>query len=1197
MNKKIFKRKLDFIIQPITNYLNKPNHRRVNKYAKYYDKLSINKGTILYESRDGNSITDSPYAIFKYLLENPEYNHFTHIWSIANFQEMKTVIEKYKGIKNIKFVKRNSNEYLKHLASAEYLINNSTFQSFYISKDGQKYINTWHGTPLKTMGFDIPGNPSLSQNVVRNFLSADYIISPNAHTTQVFFKSYKLNGIFQGEILETGYPRIDLTINTNPDEYINYLIGLDISIDRKKQNILYAPTWKGTNVTNVKNNLMQIVSDINYLKKSVGKEYNLLVKVHPFLYKEAVLHKGLKGTLIPDNIDTNELLSTVDILITDYSSIFFDFLVTNKPILFYTWDSDEYSEERGQYFSDSELPGPLLYNVKELEQTIKKLSGKTHFENANYKSMKATFTSHEDGNVTKRVIKAIFESKDPKVVKNNKLLKRKENLLFYPGGMRDNGITSSFINLMNNIDYNNYDVTIFMATPKAKEVLKNIKKVDKRARFLFKPGLPVYKFSEVYRDRFIHNRGERGLLGKVIYPEKAYKREHKRLFGNARFDHVIDFSGYSLFWAKYLLGADAKKKICYMHNDLLSDSERKIKGKRPHRINLRGLFTVYHRFDSLVSVSKGTMELNRSNLLKYADFNKFDYIMNSINPDKILNLSTNDEIQENHNFKVENFKSRAIIMNRKGYKLWNTLPDRLNAKQCLLEKTLINKELLITRKTIINDELFYKVSFENQVIGWINEYALKLLPDSIVEEVEVDQLGEIIRPNGNHIWSKPYKIEGCYKVSTSLDFKGIVFRIKKVATTQHGNYSEISLNSNVIGWIDNRALKIIKNATVTEDMKPREMVKIKKYQIKVLKINYDNNKNFIDNISNRTLRETNRSMYAVILEINNHSIWTKAYPNYGVEKVEPPNELSGNIVKIVTTHKTCKGTYHLFEFEDQKIGWLDQRAFKIIEKQPVILQQRKISQTAVVAAKEEDYIWDKPYGLRNAKNIKINMEKLNDSIVEIDKEATTFKGTYSHILKDGVSLGWLDNQALKIKENKGLTVNGNLIIEPQEDELNFVNMGRLSPEKGQDNLIKAFYNFHMDNPKSKLYILGQGPLLEDLESLINDLGLNKSVFLLGQLENPFTFMKKCNCFILSSHYEGQPMVLLEAMTLGMKIIATDIVANRTVLEDGKYGLLVENSIDGLENGMKDLANDKIYNEEFDFENYNKIAIGSFYQRL
>lgn len=161
-------------------------------------------------------MTDSPYAMFKYMLENQDYQDFMHIWSIQDFSVLSGVMAKYKDMPNVQFVQRNSKEYLKWLATSEYLINNSTFQSFFIPKSDQIYINTWHGTPLKNMGFDIPGNPSVSQNVVRNFLSADFILSPNAHTTNIFTHSYKLNGLYKGEIIEEGYPRIDLTLNTDP---------------------------------------------------------------------------------------------------------------------------------------------------------------------------------------------------------------------------------------------------------------------------------------------------------------------------------------------------------------------------------------------------------------------------------------------------------------------------------------------------------------------------------------------------------------------------------------------------------------------------------------------------------------------------------------------------------------------------------------------------------------------------------------------------------------------------------------------------------------------------------------------------------------------------------------------------------------------------------------------------------------------
>lgn len=815
------------MIGPIYNYVRKANHRRSYHYRGYYEKLNVIDNTIFYESRDGKSVSDSPYAIFKYLVHHPEYKNFQHIWSVSNPRELDRVVAPYKGLNHVTFVKRHSKEYLKCLATSKYLINNSTFQSFFIPKDEQVYINTWHGTPLKRMGFDIPGNPAQSQNVVRNFISSDYLLSPNQHTTDIFLESYKLKGVYHGEIIQEGYPRIDSTYHTDADVFKSFLAGLALRFDPHKQTILYAPTWKGTSISKAKNDMEQIISDIAYLKKEVGEKYNIIIKVHPFLYNEARKCNEIKDVLIPDTVDTNELLSVVDILITDYSSIFFDYLVTNKPILFYIWDYETYKEERGIYLSDDELPGPTLFTIQEVSAAVRDITKISNDFTPVYQAAKNKFTSHDDGNVTARIVQYIFNNSKAPLNVIQPLETGKKKILIYPGGMWNNGITSSFINLTDNIDFNKYDVSVYMNTPTSNETLKNIEKVNKQARFLFRDDCAVNSLYEDYRDKFIHHSGAHTPFTKKLYPENAYKRESRRVFGRTKFDYAIDFSGYSLSWAKYILASNADKKLCFMHNDLLSDSERTINGRKPHRTNLRGLFSVYDRFDKLVSVSTGTMELNRSNLSEFAEEFKFDYAMNSINPKKILQLGSEDYTEH---------------------------------------------------------------------------------------------------------------------------FKG--------------------------------------------------------------------------------------------------------------------NEKAG-------------------------------------------------------------------------------------------------------------------------------------VQEPSPNNLNFVTMGRLSPEKGQDNLIKAFAQFHQGFANSKLYIIGEGPLRKHLEKVIADLLLQESVFLLGQLENPFPLMKKCDCFVLSSHYEGQPMVLLEAMTHGMKIIATDIVANRTVLENGRYGLLVENSIEGLKQGLNQLARNELNNklDEFIPEEYNKKAMATFYNVL
>ncbi|MBS4200641.1 CDP-glycerol glycerophosphotransferase family protein [Bacillus sp. FJAT-49732] len=1197
MKTEVLLKRMGIILNPVINYLFKEQHRRIYQYARYYETVSVKKNTILYESREGNSITDNPFAMFKYMLDNPKFKNYRHIWSVKDFESLKNVISKYKDYPNVKFVLRNSKAYTKFLATSHYLINNSTFPFYFIPKKEQIYINTWHGTPLKKMGYDIPGNPIQTHNVVRNFLSSDIILSPNSHTTNIFAKSYKLEGIYQGTILEEGYPRNDLTLNTNRETFIDNLKSFGVKVEAGKKNILYAPTWKGASTTKIDNNLLQIIADINELEEKIGNKYNIFIKVHPFLYNNAVHHPELNDRLIPDFVDTNELLATIDLLITDYSSIFFDFLITNKPILFYTWDMDEYSEDRGLYLEKDELPGPLLVNTNELSDAIMDIENVQNQYREKYKNMKGKFSKHDDGKVTERVVSYIFNNTEEQMNVTQGMGNSKKKILFFPGGMKNNGITNSFINLMNNIDYRKYDVTCFLPYEQDKEMITNIDKINKNVRVLYKTRLPVYQFIEEYMDKYIHFRGENGYLGKRFYPERAFIREHKCFFGRAQFDYCIDFSGYSLYWAKYLLAADSKRKICFMHSDMLSEYKKIKDGRRLHLLNLRGLFSIYNRFDKLVSVSEGTMNINRANLSKYVVSDKFDYVLNSINPSRVLQINETTYKDDTVKVNIQDFKARALLKNTE--EIWGVLPFRKDAKQLSLEKSLMDTEIYIFRKATDGISLYYKFSLNYQVIGWIRGEAIDFLPDKVFEECDIDKIGKIINTKGRQIWAKPYKVEGCRKISGSVDYKDIVLIIDKEVQTHHGIYNRISLKGTMLGWINQNALFIYESLTINENHNKLEKSNIHMKRAVLITNNYLMKKNVLKNIHFRALDEVKviEPIYAKIMNPSDHVIWTHACSHWNAKEIGPAYWIKNETVSIRAVIKTIKGKFYLFYKDNQKIGWLDSTAFKILTE-PTLIKEVEVSKIALLQLNGKYSIWTLPYGLKKAVKIK-DESQFEGSTVQIDREAITQNGSYSHLLKDNISIGWVNNKALKIKKVYGIEIDGMYIPEPEKKNINFVTMGRLSPEKGQDNLIKAFGKFHKKHPNSKLFILGEGTLKRQLNSLIRDLNLNESVHLLGQVEDPFPFLKKCDCFVLSSHYEGQPMVLLEAMTLGMKIIATDIVANRTVLENGKYGFLVENSIEGLEKGLLQVVNkEKTFNSErFNYKYYNEMAMESFYRPL
>lgn len=159
----------------------------------------------------------------------------------------------------------------------------------------------------------------------------------------------------------------------------------------------------------------------------------------------------------------------------------------------------------------------------------------------------------------------------------------------------------------------------------------------------------------------------------------------------------------------------------------------------------------------------------------------------------------------------------------------------------------------------------------------------------------------------------------------------------------------------------------------------------------------------------------------------------------------------------------------------------------------------------------------------------------------------------------------------------------------------FITMGRLSPEKNQESLIYAVEKLVKENPNVKLIILGKGPLQEQLTELIIKLDLQNNVFLAGQLENPFFTLSESDFFVFPSYWEGQPMVLLEALSLNKKVVSSNIPQSSYLLKNGKYGLIA-NGVDeeSLANGMESILTEKNDFVGFNYRDYNQNALNQFY---
>ncbi len=599
--------------------------KSVIEYVEYYETLPIEKNTVLYESNLASSIDCNPLSIYEKIVDDPQYSDYIHIWTIADADVSLPATLLGRG--NVRIVVKQSDLYRRYLATAEYLINNSTFPSYFIRKDGQSYLNTWHGTPLKKMGTDVEGADLEHANVTRNLLQATHLLSPNEHTTDVLTRAFGVDYLFSGRVALTGYPRIDKTVASSATSREAVFRQLGIDPDDHKPIVLYAPTWRGSMNAKVLD-AEAMARDIAAMAEA--KNFHLLVRAHH--YTEDLLVGGEQPiAVVPRTLTTNDLLSIVDVLVSDYSSVVFDFMSTGRPVVFYVPDHDEYVAERGLYFDLSSLPGAVCSTVEEVLADIQDgLDAKQ--VNPSYALNQERFTPAEDGNAAARTVAFFFEGETSHDVE----LPKKESSLLFRHGMNPNGMTASLLNLLRALDPERHALTLLVDA----ESIAN----DPQRQAAFN-ALPTSVRTVGRVGRQVASVEERWIMStfksstafsteeqRNIY-FNAYNREFRRLFGKCAFDALIEFDGYSPFMASILLGGrnGANKSEIFLHNDMQAECS----SKYPY---LREMFALYGEFDGVVSVSKALSEVNSAKLSGSFGIpsEKFDYAPNVVIPEQIL---------------------------------------------------------------------------------------------------------------------------------------------------------------------------------------------------------------------------------------------------------------------------------------------------------------------------------------------------------------------------------------------------------------------------------------------------------------------------------------------------------------------------------------------------------------------------------
>ncbi|MFD9907210.1 CDP-glycerol glycerophosphotransferase family protein [Streptomyces sp. NPDC059063] len=300
-----------------------------------------------------------------------------------------------------------SREYWRLMARATYVINNSSFPGGFTKRPGQVYLQTHHGTPLKKMGMDQRRYPASTHNLSFQRLMDhvdqwDYSLSANPHSTEVWERVYPSAAY---RPLELGYPRNDVYFTATPDDTAR--IREELGVEDGQKVLLYAPTHRDYQ----KGFLPRL--DLDRFATALGPSYVVLVRAHYFYGAAAGLGAHPRIVDVTGHARVEELCLAADALVTDYSSLMFDYACLDRPLITYAPDWQAYHLARGTYFDllsgrPGDTPGAVATTEDELTALFRDDTWDTPDTTRLRAAFRSRFCPYDDGGAAERVVRHLF---------------------------------------------------------------------------------------------------------------------------------------------------------------------------------------------------------------------------------------------------------------------------------------------------------------------------------------------------------------------------------------------------------------------------------------------------------------------------------------------------------------------------------------------------------------------------------------------------------------------------------------------------------------------------------------------------------------------------------------------------------------------------------------------------------------------
>ena len=558
----------------------------VTNYAEKYD---IDDRLILFEAFSGDDFSGNPFYILENVYNDKKFRDYKKLIAVnkTSVAKVKALLDNYGFTDNVKIVQKNSPAYCKALITAKYLVNNVAFPTYFMKREGQIYLNTWHGTPLKGLGRSIKDNPNSIGNVQRNFLMADYLLYPNDYSFEHIKEDYMLDWFYKGKYVLAGYPCNGRLFDNSGVEKIRR----DFELEDKKV-VLYMPTWRSVDKDDTINKqIYYIMHLLVEMESRLDEDTVVFVKLHHLASAEIDLEGFEKIREFPSNYETYDFLNIADCLITDYSSVMFDFANTGRKILLYTYDKEEYMAGRSMYFDIEKLPFFATYDARRIVDAVN--NEELEYD---YSEFVREYCNYDNKNAAGNLVNLMItgrKSPEMKLINGTDFKNDKENVLIYAGVLQKNGMTTALKNLVNSLDADerNYILTFYAGKTNANKLLINeFQQGVKYIPMQSSKNLTVREaFLQVLYYMNINTKSTQKALDSI------YERELKRCFPTIRFDHAIHFTGYEKHIMQ-LFGRLKCPKYIWVHNNMYKESTTK------NNFHINSVKYAYANYDKIVVV-------------------------------------------------------------------------------------------------------------------------------------------------------------------------------------------------------------------------------------------------------------------------------------------------------------------------------------------------------------------------------------------------------------------------------------------------------------------------------------------------------------------------------------------------------------------------------------------------------------------